>query len=275
MELSQIKLTLIGAGKMGGAMLMGWIEQGLSPALTHVVDPGLPQEMAALAEVKGFAMRASVDRIEHPDILVVAVKPQMMDKVLPGLKALVGPETIVLSVAAGTPVSAFQDHFGAGAKIVRAMPNTPSQVGRGMTAACASDGVSESMRAVVAELLGSMGAFCWVDDESKIDAVTAISGSGPAYVFHMVEALAKAARGLGLDEETASLLARQTVVGAGELLNQSELPAGQLRQNVTSPGGTTAAALAILMDEADGLSDLMAKAAIAARDRSVELANNS
>ncbi len=272
MELSHIKLTLIGAGKMGGAMLVGWIEQGLSPQLTHVVDPGMPADMVALSKDKGFAMCESVAGIDQPHLLVVAVKPQMMDKVLPGLKPLVGPETVVVSVAAGTPVATFQSHFGPEAKVVRAMPNTPSQVGRGMTAACASEGVSDAMKAVVADLLGSMGAFCWVDEESKIDAVTAISGSGPAYVFHMVEALTKAAEELGLDEETAGLLARQTIVGAGELLHQSDLPAGQLRQNVTSPGGTTAAALAVLMDEKDGLASLMSKAAEAARDRSVELA---
>ena len=252
-------------------MLVGWLDQGLSSVNCHVVDPGMPEDMALLANTKGFELVASPEALDAPDMLVIAVKPQMMDKVLPGLVSLVGPETVVVSVAAGTPVSLFRKYFGEQAKVVRAMPNTPCQVGRGMTAAYASDGISSGMKDLVARLMSSMGAFSWLDNEGQIDAVTAVSGSGPAYVFHMVEAMTKAGEAMGLDGAVANLLARQTIIGAGELLHQSDLTADKLRINVTSPGGTTAAALDVLMDENSGLSILMERAVAAARDRSVEL----
>ncbi|WP_373235963.1 pyrroline-5-carboxylate reductase [Cohaesibacter celericrescens] len=271
MTIGDISLVLVGAGKMGGAMLSGWLDMGLNPANVTVIDPGLPQEMNQLAEQKGFRFIATPYGIVCPDVVVVAVKPQVMDKVLPTLKSLVGASTVVISVAAGTPVSAFKAHLGEEALVVRAMPNTPAQVGRGMTAAFASHGVTASMRTLTAALLSSMGMFVWVESEGQIDAVTAISGSGPAYVFHMVEAMASAGEALGLDAETAGILARQTIVGAGELLHQSALPAATLRKNVTSPGGTTAAALNVLMAEQGGLGALMEKATTAARDRSIEL----
>lgn len=271
MDLSQLKLTLIGAGKMGGAMLQGWLAKGLSAKFAQVVDPGLPEDMKVLAKEYGFSLLSSADGLEETDILVIAVKPQMMAAILPGLVHLVGKETVILSVAAGTPIATFRTHFGENAHIVRAMPNTPCQVGRGMTAAFASDGIGEEMKIIVADLLSATGKFSWVDAERLIDAVTAISGSGPAYLFHMVEAMAKAGEALGLDRQTADLLARQTVIGAGELLHQSDLDATTLRKNVTSPGGTTAAALDVLMRDEAGLSSLMAEATEAARDRSVEL----
>ena len=271
MQLGEISLVLVGAGKMGGAMLAGWLDMGLDAANVTVIDPGLPAEMAELANSKGFQLLASPEGVDAPNIIVVAVKPQIMDAVLPELTSLVGQNTVIVSVAAGKPVSVFKAHFGEEALVIRAMPNTPAQVGRGMTAAYAAEGVDEAMRSITATLLSSMGHFVWVPSEELIDAVTAISGSGPAYVFHMVEAMAKAGEALGLDAETASILARQTVVGAGELMHQSDLPASTLRENVTSPGGTTAAALSVLMAEKDGLPDLMERAAVAARDRSIEL----
>ncbi|WP_316860297.1 pyrroline-5-carboxylate reductase [uncultured Cohaesibacter sp.] len=270
MTLSDMSLVLVGAGKMGGAMLTGWLEMGLSGSNVTVVDPGMPQEMVSLSQTHGFQLVASAEALAKADIVVVAVKPQMMGKVLPGLTGLIAPNTVLVSVAAGTPISTFRSYLGQGLKVVRAMPNTPAQVGRGMIAAFAAD-IDETMREVIAALLSSTGAFVWVDEEGLIDAVTAVSGSGPAYVFYMVEALAKAAEALGFDEETAGLLARQTIVGAGELLHQSELSASVLRENVTSPGGTTAAALAILMADQNGLEGLMKKATVAARDRSIEL----
>ena len=202
---------------------------------------------------------------------MIAVKPQMMDKVLPGLTGLVGPKTVVVSVAAGTPIATFKSYLGADLGVVRVMPNTPAQVGRGMFAGYASEGVAKDMCEAIADLMSSAGKFTWVSEEALIDAVTAVSGSGPAYVFYMVEALAKAGEALGLDVEAANLMARQTIVGAGELLHQSPLPASTLRENVTSPGGTTAAALAVLMAEKGGLYDLLAEATVAARDRSIEL----
>ena len=274
--LGDLSLTLVGAGKMGGAMLAGWLDMGLDAAKTTVIDPGASENIAQMAAARGFQLVKApedVSKEDSPgsDVLIIAIKPQMMDQVLPALSGLVGPESIVISVAAGTPVSAFQAQFGAATKVVRAMPNTPAQVGRGMTAAFASDGFTQAMKDIVANLLSSTGAFVWVEEEEQIDAVTAISGSGPAYIFHMVEAMAKAGENLGLQADVAALLARQTIVGAGELLHQSTLDAATLRTNVTSPGGTTAAALAVLMKDEDGLSVLMARATKAARDRSVEL----
>nr|WP_321443804.1 pyrroline-5-carboxylate reductase [uncultured Cohaesibacter sp.] len=271
MTIGDISLVLVGAGKMGGAMLAGWLDMGLDAAKTVVIDPSQPADIAKAAAQKGFRLVPDAEGIAQPDLMVIAIKPQMMETVLPGLKSLVGPKTVVVSVAAGTPVATFQKHFGADTLVVRAMPNTPAQVGRGMTAAFASAGVDDAMKEVTATLLSAMGAFVWVSGEEQIDAVTAISGSGPAYVFHMVEAMAQAGEALGLAPDVAALLARQTVVGAGELMHQSDLDAATLRTNVTSPGGTTAAALAVLMDEGSGLPPLMAKATEAARDRSIEL----
>ncbi|WP_319530352.1 pyrroline-5-carboxylate reductase [uncultured Cohaesibacter sp.] len=271
MELGNLSLALVGAGKMGGAMLAGWLEMGLDASKVTVIDPGQNDELKAFAANKGFTLAASPEGIASPQIVVVAVKPQMIDKVLPTLTSLVGSDTVVVSVAAGKRAVDFRRHLGEETLVVRAMPNTPAQVGRGMTAAFADEKISQEMRDVVATLLSSMGRFVWVQSEDLIDSVTAISGSGPAYVFHLVEAMAKAGEKLGLDAETAGILARQTIVGAGELLNQSELSASTLRENVTSPGGTTAAALAVLMAEEGGFPELVEKAAIAARDRSIEL----
>ena len=271
MTLGEISLVLVGAGKMGGAMLAGWLDMGLDASKVSVIDPSPSEEICQAAKEKGFLLASSPEGIAQPNILVIAVKPQVMDAVLPSLKPLVGSESIVVSVAAGTPAATFKAYLGAEALVVRAMPNTPASVGRGMIAAYAESGIGEAMRGITASLLSSTGKFVWVGSESLIDAVTAISGSGPAYVFHLVEAMTQAGEALGLDTETAGILARQTVAGAGELLYQSDLPAATLRQNVTSPGGTTAAALSVLMDEDNGLPDLVKKAATAARDRSIEL----
>ena len=271
MKMNELSLVLVGAGKMGGAMLTGWLDMDLEAKNVTVIDPGQPEDMKALADKCGFSLVSSPEAVAQPDILVIAVKPQMMAKVLPGLTGLVGPKTVVVSVAAGTPIATFQSYFGADTGVARVMPNTPAQVGRGMFAAFASEGVSAEMCEAIAELLSSTGKFTWVGEEGLIDAVTAVSGSGPAYVFYMVEALAKAGEALGLEPDAANLMARQTIVGAGELLNQSPLSASTLRENVTSPGGTTAAALAVLMAEEGGLGELLAKATVAARDRSIEL----
>nr|WP_321456188.1 pyrroline-5-carboxylate reductase [uncultured Cohaesibacter sp.] len=272
MKINALSLVLVGAGKMGGAMLTGWLGMDLDAKNVTVIDPGQPEDMKALSEKTGFKLVTSPEGVDQPDILVIAIKPQMMGKVLPGLVGLVGPKTVIVSIAAGTPIATFQSYLGANVGVVRVMPNTPAQVGRGMFAAFASEGVDAEICGIIAELLSSTGQFTWVGEEALIDAVTAVSGSGPAYVFYMVEALAKAGEALGLAPEAASLMARQTIVGAGELLNQSPLSAATLRENVTSPGGTTAAALAVLMADEGGLDDLMAKATVAARDRSVELA---
>ena len=217
MELGNLSLALVGAGKMGGAMLAGWLDMGLDASKVTVIDPGQNDELKAFAADKGFALAATPEGVASPQIVVVAVKPQMVDKVLPTLTRLVGRDTVVVSVAAGKKSVDFRKHLGEETLVVRAMPNTPAQVGRGMTAAFADEKISQEMRDVVATLMSSMGRFVWVQSEDLIDAVTAISGSGPAYVFHLVEAMAKAGEALGLDAETAGILARQTIVGAGEL----------------------------------------------------------
>lgn len=262
-------LVLIGAGKMGTALLQGWLDQGLNPRAVVVVDPSPSEESAAtLAE-------AGIDALEAPPsgvarVLVVAVKPQAIGDVLPGLAGMVGNETVVVSIAAGTPVKAIKAALG-DAAIVRAMPNTPARVGRGITVALATPQVDAVGGTLVTELFEAVGDVLWVDDEKMIDAATAVSGSGPAYVFHMVEALTDAAVSLGFSEEAAERLARSTVTGAAELMYQSDTPAATLRENVTSPKGTTEAALTVLMGRT-GLKSLMKRAVTAARKRARELA---
>ncbi len=261
-------LVLVGAGKMGGAMLSGWLDSGVDPGAVVVVDPAPPADTAAMLAEAGIVARPSVPA-GAARVLVVAVKPQVMADVLPGLSPLVGPDTVVMSIAAGKTIASFEAAFP-GAAVVRAMPNTPAQVGRGITAAVGNDRVREADRALVSALLAAVGDVAWLDDEALIDVVTAISGSGPAYVFHFVECLAAAGEALGLPPELAARFARATVEGGGELLYQSELSPEQLRKNVTSPGGTTAAALAVFMAEG-ALSRLVGEAALAAKRRSEEL----
>lgn len=261
-------LVLVGAGKMGGAMLAGWLDAGLDPKAVVAIDPSPPADTAAALAEAGIVPRGDVPAATAR-IVVVAVKPQTMADVLPGLKPLIGPGTVVMSIAAGTTIARFADAFPAAA-VVRAMPNTPAQVGRGMTGVVANPAVTAADRELVTALLAAVGDVAWLEDESQIDVVTAISGSGPAYVFHFVECLAAAAEAMGLAPDLAARFARGTVEGAGELLHQSELSPAELRKNVTSPGGTTAAALAVLM--ADGaLAALVTEAAVAARRRSEAL----
>ncbi|MEP6444752.1 MAG: pyrroline-5-carboxylate reductase [Hyphomicrobiales bacterium] len=268
---SERPVVLVGAGKMGGAMLTGWLKDGRAGQDFVILDPMLADEMKGLVANDGVRHFEAMPDDLVPSIVIIAVKPQMMDAVLPKVAASKNlDDTAFVSVAAGTSVATFQSHFGAEAAIVRAMPNTPSQVGRGITIGYPTAGVSADQKAAIAELLEITGGFDWVDREALIDAVTAVSGSGPAYVFHMVEAMAASGEKAGLSPELALRLARATVEGAGELLYQSDLDAGTLRKNVTSPGGTTAAALDVLMDE-NGLTSLMTKAVDAAKARAEEL----
>ncbi|MBB4301175.1 pyrroline-5-carboxylate reductase [Rhodobium orientis] len=264
-------LVLAGSGKMGGAMLAGWLDMGLDPAGVTVIDPGPPPEIANLISQKGIRLEASAPDDVTAAVLLVAVKPQMMGDVLPALRPVVGSETVVVSIAAGTTIATLSVGLGTD-NVVRSIPNTPAQVGRGMTVAVATCDVGRAQRAVVTDLLSAVGKVGWVEDEELIDAATGVSGSGPAYVFFLVEALAEAGRAAGLDADLAMTLARQTVTGAGELLHRSDLDAATLRQNVTSPGGTTAAALNVLMAEEGGLAGLMREAVAAATKRSRELA---
>ena len=262
-------LVLVGAGKMGGALLQGWLDRGLHRQAVTVIDPSPPADSVAfLAKVKVATLAVPPHGVEAR-VIVIAVKPQIIAKVLPGLRDLIGPDTIVLSIAAGTTLANLDAGIGPAA-IVRSIPNTPAQVGRGITAAIANTRVDEAGKLLIAALLAAVGEVVWVKEEGQIDAVTAVSGSGPAYVFLFAECLAEAAVAAGLDAETAAKLARATVAGAGELLHRSDLAPAELRKNVTSPHGTTAAALAILMAD-DGLAPLVKRAVAAAKQRSEEL----
>jgi pyrroline-5-carboxylate reductase len=262
-------LVLVGAGKMGSALLKRWLDRGLDARAVVVLDPAPPPESLTYLRSVGIKPSATLPARMTANVIVVAVKPQIIADVLPGLRDLVGKDTVVLSIAAGTTLKNLKAGVG-DAAIVRSIPNTPAQVGRGITVAIANDKVDMAGKSLIASLLESVGGVIWVDKEGMIDSATAVSGSGPAYVFHMVEALAAAAVSVGFDKESSQRLARATVEGAGELLHQSELSAEMLRQNVTSPKGTTAAALKILMGRS-GLTPLMKKAVAAARKRSREL----
>jgi pyrroline-5-carboxylate reductase len=265
-------LVLAGAGNMGGAMLAGWLERGLPPADIIVQDPGPPPATAALLAKHSVRSVQVIEGLpKPPSVLLMAVKPQVMDEVFPPLAKLAGPKTVVLSIAAGRTIASFERFLGPSAAVVRSIPNTPAAVGRGITVAAANAHVTEQHKQSVTELLSAIGDVAWVDDEALIDPVTAVSGSGPAYVFYLVEALAAAGVAAGLKPELATQLARATVTGAGELLHQSPLDAATLRQNVTSPNGTTFAALQVLMGK-DGLEPLMTAAVAAATKRSRELA---
>ncbi|HUC45632.1 MAG TPA: pyrroline-5-carboxylate reductase [Hyphomicrobiaceae bacterium] len=266
-------LLLAGAGNMGSAMLAGWLQQGLAPAQMIVQDPAPPPRATELLARHGLTAQAAVGALSDPPaVIVVAVKPQVMDEVFPGLAKLTGKSTVVLSIAAGRTIAGFARHLPAGSAVVRAMPNTPAAVGRGITVGVPNAHVTARQRATCDALLRAIGEVSWIDDESLIDAVTAVSGSGPAYVFYLAECLADAAVKAGLPPELAQKLARTTVAGSGELLHQSDLGADVLRQNVTSPGGTTYAALEVLMARNGGLPELMREAVAAAARRSRELA---
>lgn len=264
-------LVLIGAGNMGGAMLDGWLDSGIEPASIMVVDPRPSKVMAERLSSAGVRHVSEVPAQMKAGVLLVAVKPQMTDAALPPAQKLVGPDTVSVSVAAGKTMAYLEEQLGGA--IVRAMPNTPAMVGRGITACYPNAAVSKEARAEITRLLSVCGAVEWVDEEDHIDAVTAVSGSGPAYVFHLAECMAEAGRKRGLPADLAMRLARATVAGAGEMLHRSTDEAAILRKNVTSPGGTTAAALEVLMAEHGGLQALMDEAVKAAHLRARELAN--
>jgi pyrroline-5-carboxylate reductase len=261
-------IALAGAGKMGGAMLTGWLAGGLDPQRAVVIEPMPSAEIAALA-AKGIRLNPSAKDTGAVETLVVAVKPQSFREAGAALKPFVGPATLVVSIMAGATIASISEVCGGA--VARAMPNTPAAIGRGITVAVAANNVSAAQRAVADALLRATGSVEWVDDETLMDAVTAVSGSGPAYIFLLAEELARAGVEAGLPAELATRLARETVAGSGELLRRSEASSATLRQNVTSPGGTTAAALEVLMG-ADGMQQLMIRAVAAATQRSKELA---
>ncbi|HWK93963.1 MAG TPA: pyrroline-5-carboxylate reductase [Pseudolabrys sp.] len=265
-------LVLLGAGKMGQAMLDGWLARGLKAQKVIALDPKPSKEIKATAR-RGVKVNPKAGPRANADAqaIVVAVKPQMAPDAVPPLGLYVGKSTLVVSIMAGRTIAFLEKALPPGTAIVRAMPNTPAAVGRGISVAVANGKVTAKQRKLASDLLAAIGKVEWVGDEGLIDAVTAVSGSGPAYVFLLVEAMAKAGTEAGLPPELAYRLARETVAGSGELLHQSSLDAATLRQNVTSPGGTTAAALNVLMGPA-GFDKLLGEAIAAAAKRSKELA---
>lgn len=265
-------VVLLGCGKMGSAMLAGWHRLGLPPEKSVVLDPHLPAESASGLAARGVAVNPSLVAIDSPSVLLLAVKPQVAPEALPVVAPLVKPQTLVVSVMAGRTLGFMSNVFGAEAALVRSIPNTPAAIGRGVSVAVAAPTVSQAQRDLTAALLGAIGIVEWVDDEALMDAATAVSGSGPAYAFLLAEVMAQAGAAAGLPPELAARIARATVAGAGALMDESDLPAATLRQNVTSPGGTTAAALNVLMHEERGLPLLMEEAVAAATRRGKELA---
>ncbi len=266
-EVAARGLVLLGCGKMGSAMLGGWLAQGLPPGAVHVIDPA-PSDW-----LRGTGVHLNGPLPRDPAIALIAVKPQMMGDALPAMQALGGGGTLFVSVAAGTPIARFEQALGEDTPIVRAMPNTPAAVRRGITALIGNARVSEAQMELAETLLQAVGQTVRLDEESQMDAVTAVSGSGPAYVFHLIEALAAAGEAEGLAPDLAMRLARATVGGAGLLAEEAPEDPATLRRNVTSPNGTTQAALNVLMDPDTGFPPLLRRAVRAAADRSRELAH--
>lgn len=258
-------LVLVGCGRMGSALLEGWLAQGLRATAVHVIEPN-PSDW-----LRGQGVHLNGDLPDAPGAVMIAVKPQMMAEVLPELVAALNGATPVMTVAAGVTMASYQKAFGEGVPIVRAMPNTPAAIGQGITAIVGNDAAAAEDLDLAEGLLSAVGQVVRLQDEAQMDAVTAVSGSGPAYVFHLIETMASAGEEQGLPRDLALQLARATVAGAGQLAIAGDTDPGTLRENVTSPGGTTAAALEVLMDEENGFPALLRRAVAAAADRGREL----
>lgn len=258
-------LVLLGCGKMGSALLAGWLAAGIDAKAFWVIEPN------PTCWLRGTGVYLNQGVPPAPAVALLAVKPQMMGSALPALQALGNGNTLFVSIAAGTTIATFESVLGGQTPIVRTMPNTPAMVGRGITALCGNAHVTAAQMELARALMSAVGQVVTLTGEDQIDAVTAVSGSGPAYVFHLIETMAAAGEAQGLPADVAMQLARATVCGAGELAFQSPETAAQLRINVTSPGGTTAAALAVLMDQEAGFPALLTRAVKAAADRGREL----
>ncbi len=259
-------LVLLGCGKMGSAMLAGWLNSGVAAKRIWVVEPS-PSEW--LGRCEGLHLNEPLP--DDPAVLLIAVKPQMMDDALAAVERFGGGRTVILSIAAGTPISTFESDFGERTPIIRAMPNTPAAIGKGITAIVGNKEAAEPHLALAETLLAAIGKTVRLEDEADIDAVTGLSGSGPAYVFYLIETLAEAGVAQGLSTDLAMQLATSTVAGAGALAEVSDQDPAELRRNVTSPNGTTQAGLEVLMRETDGLRQLVDETVAAATARSVEL----
>lgn len=263
-------LLLVGCGNMGVALLQGWLTAGVVANAVHIIEPANPERAQAAGALPSQLYRAPPECLPVPRVVLLAVKPQMMNDVLPGLCRFLADDTLIISIAAGTTLERLSTLAGGHSRIIRAMPNTPAAVGRGATVMVSDSGVTADDHALAASLLSAVGNVYTAEREEQIDAVTALSGSGPAYVFHMIECMAAAGESLGLSPALALALARDTVAGAGELACRSGEDPAVLRKQVTSPGGTTAAGLNILMGE-QGLAPLILATLTAAADRSREL----
>lgn len=268
-QLPQYNITLIGCGKMGASMIHGWLEANLIKR-AEILDPSdIDDSLSSHDNLFHVKLMESLS-LDKTDIIILAVKPQIMDAVCAQLAPLLPANVPVLSIAAGKTTAYFEQQLCTSTPIIRTMPNTPASIGKGISALYATKQTTEEQKSISSSLLGAIGAYIWLDDEAQMDAVTAVSGSGPAYVFYMMEAMAKAGEKAGLSKAHAMLLARQTVIGAAALAEQdSDTPASTLRENVTSKGGTTEAALNILMD--GEFQDIMDKAIQAAHKRGQEL----
>ena len=264
-------LTLVGARRMGSAMLSGWLAMGLPGSAITILEPAPHPDLAATCAAHAIALNPPAGTLQPAEVLILAIKPQMLDAAAAALAPLTGPATLLISILAGKRIADLAARLPDASAIVRAMPNTPAAIGRGISGVAANGAVTDRQRALTDALLGAVGAVEWLADESLIDAVTAVSGSGPAYVFYLTECLARAGEAAGLPADLAARLARATVEGSGELMRLSPTIApGTLRENVTSPGGTTAAALGVLMAET-GLDPLMREAVAAALVRAGQL----
>ncbi|MEM9046101.1 MAG: pyrroline-5-carboxylate reductase, partial [Pseudomonadota bacterium] len=256
-------LVLLGCGKMGGALLQGWVSSGFDPAAIHIREPNPSEALHA----SGVKLNADVPG--EASVAILAVKPQIILEAAPELAPLAASGTVFISVAAGTPINALEAIFGPRTPIIRVMPNTPAAIGLGISAIIGNAATTDSHIAMAESLMSAVGATVRLDTEAQMDAVTGLSGSGPAYVFHLIEAMAAAGEAEGLPPNLAMALARATVSGAGALAAASDEPVAVLRQNVTSPGGTTAAGLNVLMQD---LPDLIRRTVASAAERSRELA---
>lgn len=266
--INQKGLVLLGCGKMGSAMLQGWLARGIKPGAVTILDPH-PSDWVQSLVAEGVSL--NVDLPPAPAVCILAVKPQMMGEALPRLQVLGNGETLFVSIAAGTSIDSLAAILGQQSAIIRAMPNTPAAVGRGITALIGNDKTSAAQLEMAENLLAAVGQTVRLENEGQMDAVTAVSGSGPAYVFHLIETMAAAGQAQGLPPELALKLAKATVAGAGELAEKSDETPTELRVNVTSPAGTTAAALAVLMDAQTGFPKIVGDGIKAAADRSREL----
>ena len=265
------KVIVVGCGKMGSALIHGWISANLLET-AQILDPeGIPESLLRFTNLFHVKHSGELD-LQNIDLMILAIKPQIMDVVCAGIKDLLPSDLPILSIAAGKSISYFQKHLSPSTPIIRTMPNTPAAIGKGVTALYASEGVTKEQADIADNLMCATGTAIWLEREDQMNAVTALSGSGPAYIFHLMEAMAKAGEAAGLNTEQSMSLARETVIGSAMLASiESDTPASELRQNVTSPGGTTEAALNILMT--NEYQDIMTKAILAAKERAEELSD--